>query len=155
MFERNLSAFPFSNFINFLFQPFRFVCKSDVRQIFVGLNLIVREIYVLSFEIVVLCVHLVLVFCFPGWVSNRTTAFYTSFIKIPFCWFLFSITIFNHSIFMFPIIWHYHIIPVYSHSLLTRFAPFAAIAGPFLRRLRLTPLSWLTGNEWHNQKPVS
>ena len=58
MFERNLSAFTFSNFINFLFQPFRFVCKSDVRQIFVGLNLIVREIYVLSFEIVVLCLLL-------------------------------------------------------------------------------------------------
>ena len=58
MFERNLSAFPFSNFINFLFQPLRFVCKSDVRQIFVGLILIVREIYVLSFEIVVLCLLL-------------------------------------------------------------------------------------------------
>jgi len=60
MFERNLSAFPFSNFINFLFQPLRFVCKSDVRQIFVGLILIVREIYVLSFEIVVF-----VAFCFP------------------------------------------------------------------------------------------
>jgi hypothetical protein len=60
MFERNLSAFPFSNFINFLFQPLRFVCKSDVRQIFVGFNSIVREIYVLSFEIVVLCQHLVM-----------------------------------------------------------------------------------------------
>ena len=43
-----------------------------------------------------------------------------------------------HSIFMFPPIRRYYIITVYSHSLLTRFAPFAAFAGPFLRRLRPT-----------------
>ena len=108
--EKSLGV-SFSNFINFMFQPFRFVCKSDVRQIFVGLNSIVREIYVLSFEIVVFTPRV--------------------------CCFLFSIPIFNRSI---PI-WHYHIIPVYSHSLLSRFAPFAAFAGPFLRRLCPTPLS--------------
>jgi len=50
----NLSAFPFSNFQTFIFQPFHFLSESDVRQIFDGSDSIVREIYVLSFEIVVL-----------------------------------------------------------------------------------------------------
>jgi len=53
MFERNLSAFPFSNFQTFIFQPFHFLSDSDVRQIFDGSDLIVREIYILSFDLYV------------------------------------------------------------------------------------------------------
>ena len=54
MFERNLSAFPFSNFQPFIFQQFHFLLEPDVRQIFGGSSSIVREIYVLSFDIYVL-----------------------------------------------------------------------------------------------------